>query len=139
MGRKLVDISGGTDIWGSRPSFQSTKVPPNVLFLMKGASLSNLSSEFKRQLYSFFRCFIKGSKSWPNKLGSLKNKRSGEVREIKCFRLKIFRFKFSMFQVTCHCTVAHQAWFSEKKLFFTDLGRNRLIFPAKSRVNQWYN
>ena len=37
------------------------------------------------------------------------------------------------------CTVAHQAWFSEKKLFFTDLGRNRLIFPAKSRVNQWYD
>ena len=37
------------------------------------------------------------------------------------------------------CTVGHQAWFSEKKLFFTDMGRNRLIFPAKSRVNQWYD
>ena len=26
-----------------------------------------------------------------------------------------------------------------EKTFFTDLGRNRLIFPAKSRLNQWYN
>ena len=44
------------------------------------------------------KCFFKLSQSWLKILGSLRNMKSADVTEIRCFKLKIFFLKPSIFQ-----------------------------------------
>ena len=92
----------------SKPIFHRAIVPPKDLFFKKGSSLSCLLSELSSKRYLSPRTAFTEFMSQEKICVSFRKSKSGEKWSIKCFRLKMFRFNPSMFQVRIEslCKVA---------------------------------